>query len=421
MKYAAFAFLICCAASWGGEPPAPRPRFISDMPEVLWYCNFEGETSPFAGGAFHQEAPCAPGTRAYKSQRSDHNKDKGERWAITSAELKDPNISFPAGIEPATIFIHVLVWSDIPGDIIVKCKYAQGDYQTLEHLKDAKTWVPIVVPMNEMRNKNVRPEAAHVCNGIEIALRTRGKEWPNLYIDNILVTQSINPLAVLPKLLLREKKATALKRSPEKDGFKYSLEGQEMLLASLKGTARRKDKTVLVAAPRAEDGAGLIAQLSGADKKGKPLNFSLTQIANPGGESAGGWEDLRAFLPHNIQKTDAQFTLIVLSPADLLTQPRPLEGIQAILERALSSGTIPVICTPPVPPTLPEREKFVAMIATITGMCERAGVPWVDGSLAVKNSPTALNGNDLTPGGLDGIGAAAFPALKHAYESLAKK
>src|SRR5687767_13670220 len=188
MRIAAFFLLLSAAVAFCGEPPAPRPRLIPDMPEVLWYCNFEGETSPFVGGAFHQEAPCLPGTRAYKSQRNDHNKDKGERWASTVAELKDPASAFPSGVDPNNVFIHVMVWSDIPGDIFFKCNYGVGDYQALEHLKDAKTWVPIVINMGALRNKNVKAEATHVINKFEVLLRTRGKEWPNLYIDSILVT-----------------------------------------------------------------------------------------------------------------------------------------------------------------------------------------------------------------------------------------
>jgi|GEM_PF-2290282 len=421
-KYAPFFFLMLASVVVCGEPPpAPRPRLMPDIPEVLWYCNFEDGVSPFNGGAIHQDTPCQPGTRAYKSQRNDNNKDKGERWAGTGADLKDPNIAFPAGVDPNTIFIHVQVWSDIPGDVIIKCRYAAGDYQTVEHLKDVKSWVPIVVPMMELRNKNVKPEAAHVCNGFEIYLKTRGKEWPNFYFDNILVTQGANPLTILPKLLVREKKAASLKRTPDKDGFKYSLEGQDALLAALKGAPRRKDKTVLIAAPRAEDAAALVTQLAGADKKGRPLEFKLLPVSNPGGDAVGGWEDTRAFLSHNLSKTDAQIALIVLSPADLLTQPRPLDGIQAILERTLNSGSIPVICTPPVPALIPNREKYVAVINTITGMCDRAGVPWIDGSLAVKNATMALNGNDLTVSGLEGIAAAVLPALKHTYESMSRK
>jgi len=401
------AVALFALSAFGGEAPY-RP--FPDQPDILYLENFEGDKNVFVKGQVHAGDPCPPGGHAYKLGEADWGKN--ERWVFSQVELKNTPVRVPGGLDPRAIGIQVLVWTDLPGDLLIKPNYGNGDYQDVVHVTQVRTWLPVAFRFSDLRGK-VKPEPSHVAQIMDLSFKPQSRTLPNVYVDNLIFTFGTPPAQALARLMAREAKAVTLKKKVETEGFSYSLECQEALKNALKNVRRpKRAPIVLVVGPRATDGQEWAKSLTQAGQSAKYSTLSFQAGMDPRGDPLAGLSDMRTLLRHALRQNGADWALLVLSAKDV--GEKPGEGLRPVLERTLSLGAAPVVC---LPPAAPGNEQVTRLIGDARALCEQLGVPTVDPAFALKNAPDAVREGELTAAGIESAAGLALTALKHFQES----
>jgi hypothetical protein len=402
------AIALLALSAFGGEAPY-RP--FPDQPDILYFENFETDKNVFVKGQVHAGDPCPRGGRAYKLGEADWGRN--DRWVFSQVELKNTPVRVPGGLDPRAVGIQVLDWTDLPGDLVIKPNYGNGDYQEAVHVTQVKTWVPVAVRFSDLRGKN-KPEPSHVAQVVDVSFKPQNKVLPNVYIDSFLITVGTPPAQVLSRLMAREAKAVALKRKVEADGYSFSLECQEALKNALKNVRRpKRTPVVLVVGPRTTDGQEWARGLTQAGQNVRYTALSFQAGIDPRGDPLAGLPDMRTLLRHALRQSGADWALLVLSAKD--AGEKPAESLRPVLERTLALGAAPVVC---LPPAAPGNEQVTRLIGDARALCEQLGVPTLDPAFALKNVPDAVRDGELTVAGIESAAGLAITALKHFQESV---
>ncbi|HEY3323468.1 MAG TPA: hypothetical protein VGP72_23645 [Planctomycetota bacterium] len=409
--------------SRAGEPAHEKPwRLFPDVPEILLYEGFENEPFIFKpdknNGKLVADAPCAPGGHAWALANTDRdkNKDKGEkRWVMSKAELGNWRAKFPAGLDPAGITVQVFVYTDQPGYAALKCRHGSGEYEDQQSVNIVKQWTPVLFKFTEMRGNKNRPEAKQTISEMEFWFQGKPRgEYPVVLIDDIVVAHGMAPAMVLAKLKQAEKKYVEIARSQTKEGFSYTLAMQDALKSATRSAGRpRKAKTILIAPARPADSAVLKTGMAAAAQKIKAGTYNVLPLSAPDGSPAGGLQDIYGLIPYNVQKTDAEVALLVLSCQDAVAPGRTTEHLKLVIERILDAGCIPVVCLPAATTPGVDKGKVEAFNNSCNTVLGAMNVPVIDTATALKDAKNVFEGSDLNAAGLEALAQTATTALRH--------
>ena len=315
---------------------------------------------------------------------------------------------FPAGTEPRLINFQFFVWAE--ESATVKCMFSgKVNYNDLPHPVKPKTWEKISSNISESRasDKKTSLTKSEVISGLQIIVDSKTANSA-AYVTDICVTSGALPDEVMPRLFQKLAKLTEVLRLPAKDGFTYSETANGLLKAAVKDAGKRRDsKKVLVIGGHPDDGATMLKALKSATAKSKATAFSFVAATAPDNSPLGGVDDMRTLLSYNIEKTNAEFVLLLFRNAVTAKGDLDYEGIRACLERALEAGCIPVICMPP------NGGKAESFIRSVSRYCSDLGIAWVDTDSALKSNARAMENNEVGAEGFDSLATVAFNAIKH--------
>jgi hypothetical protein len=425
MKTAAAFALLCLFASTAaitGEPPAPpeKPeppkRPFPALPAVIWYEDFEIEPSHFEKGKVGPN-PVPQMKNNNCMELTEQDKNNKQIWTIFKPLMVAAK--FPDGTNPAHISFYMNVWVEVPGDFTIKAFHKGGDYQDKVIVSKEKTWVPVSIKIADMRNKNNRAEPEHLIDKVEIFFAPRDKkEFKKAYIDDLIVTTGagLKPEMLLPAVKKARQQIYDMTKSPSKDGYSFTQASLEMMKRAVKSAPpSRKNKAVVAFGPRAEDGAEIAKGLATAAGKVKLIGYTFANAEIPEMGPAGGSEEARLFVGSNIDRTSAEYALLVLGVADAKLPGRPSENVRLFVERALEVGVVPIVAIPPTVAGLSDKEKkdFEGYIMAVTNLCSNSGVTIIDSNVAIKTATNPMDGLNLTPAGLEAISSLAAGAIKH--------
>ncbi|HYG76433.1 MAG TPA: hypothetical protein VEK08_15615 [Planctomycetota bacterium] len=423
--FASAIFAVVCGLGFAGEPEALKvepPRPFPELRDVLWFEDFENPGTLFEKGKIVTENSQMPGGHTYELGEADWGRNEKFVWA--NVPLTRSGAKIPGGMNPNQVMVQFMIWSDDTGEITIKCKHKDGDYEEKARPNKEKMWVPITIKFADMRNKNSMPKAEHVTDWLEILFRPRDKKYPKVYIDDFIITgNAVRPMDVMPRVMLARKAVVELTRTVAKDSFSYSPHTQDLLKSALKSAGvRRKPKHVLVIGSTPGDSDDLVKALSTAAPKIKATGYTFNAATAPDG-TAGGLEDMRMLLPYNVQKENPESMLMVLSYADALRPGRPSESVRVVLERALGAGCVPIVVLAPAAPSLgkDEKTKVDAFNTGIVNVCIQLGVMYIDPNAANKSAPEAYDKNELSALGRDGMATVAAQAVRHLELNLFNK
>jgi hypothetical protein len=207
-----------------------------------------------------------------------------------------------------------------------------------------------------------------------------------------------------------------LTKTASKDGFTFSQGSLEMTKNALKAAPpRRKIKGVVVFGPRPEDGAELAKGLAAAAGKQKLIGYTFANAEIPETGPSGGSEEARLFVSANLERTSAEYSMLVLGVSDSLLPGRPAENVRLFIERSLSVGAVPIVVIPPAVPGLSDKDKkeFDGYLNAVTNLCSNTGVTMIDGGVAIKSATNPLDGLVLNAAGLEAVATLAATAIKH--------
>ena len=404
-----------CAAP-PAEAPAPKAwRPFPELPEILWFDGFEIESNYYEFGKYHNEAPCPAGTHAFKLGEQQQGNDK---FGALAFHVDKSPLRMPVGIDPKLINMQFYIYAEDIGDVLIFYNHSKGDYTITKHVPKANVWTPVQVKFNEFANKNAHPEAAQVCTQLKFMFKPHKGQINGIYIENLIITtNNVPPAEALPRALAAEKKSVMVRRRADKDGFAYSMQSQDLLKSAMKSANHpRNDRTVLVVAPPLPEGTQLDKVLASAAQKSKIAGFTFVPGVEPGGAPISGLDDMRTLIPFNLQKNESELVLLIIGGADFANDPRPAESVQDVVRRVLAAGSIPVVCLP----SARGIDRARGILSSVIGICDQAGVPWVDQDFALKGVTTPYVGDALSPEGLESVASLALVALRHTADSLKK-
>lgn len=409
------AIVCACAA---GEPAPSRP--FPEVPSVLIYESFETGTPTWLDGKIEKTVVQIPGTHSFKLGEADWG--RGDKFLWSHIELGTHRAIMPASLDPNLIHIQFMIWADELGELIVKFK-GDGDFEDKPRIARLKTWTPIVLKMSDTTGGGKRPGKDNKFNWLEILFKPRDKSkpYPNVFIDDVIITYSDRPAAVLPVLMAAQIKRGAVERSVELNGYRYTMQQQTDLKARLKSINRsHKAKTVLVAAARPAENENLAKGLTSAAAKNKAFGFSYLPAVAPDTTPVSGLDNMRIFLASSLEKNDAETVLLVLSAADASKPGRPSEDVRVLMLRILDEGRIPMVCLPASLPGIAEadKNKITGFNNTITNLCISNNVPVIDTGFAIKGITPPFEGESLSPAALDSLANLAVQAVKHIDSNL---
>src|SRR4029078_850888 len=141
------------------------------------------------------------------------------------------------------------------------------------------------------------------------------KQYSKIYLDDFMIVgNNIRPPDLMPRVQMVRKMVLDVTKTPAKDGFSYSVQLQENLKAALKtANKRHRGKTVLVMGVHPADNDQLVKTLGVAATKIKASGYKFEPFVTPEGEPSAGLDDMRTLLAYNLQKSDAEAVLLVLS------------------------------------------------------------------------------------------------------------
>lgn len=410
-----------------GEEPAPPPekpwRPYPELPDVLFYEDFEGAETITEKGKNHAEAPAAPGAHCWELGEHEWAKNEKVVWAVLP--INKTKLKVPGGINPNQIWVQANFWTDETGDAVFKFKHSGGEYEDTQRALKEKTWVSVVMRFNDLHNKNARPEAEQVATVFEILFRPRDrKKLPKVYIDDVVITTNgVKPADILPRAMGARKLVLELTRSIARDGFTYSPHSQEMLKTTLKAAGpRKKPKSAVVLASKPGDADELVKDMSAAAGKLKAIGFTFNAAAAPDGP-AGGLDDMRQMLPYSLAKDNAEYAVLALGVSDATKPGRPSESVRVVLERTLAAGSIPIVILAPLAPAQEktEKAKVEGFNNALINVCLQMGVTMIDPNLANKSAPAAYEKNELNAAGLEAVANIAALTVKHIDANLFAK
>jgi len=419
----AFAVSVCSGEP-AKEPPAPpvvkeAPRRpFPALQNVILYEDFEVEKVPYIDGAkVATENPVPQMKDNQCLELGEQDKNNKTRWAVVRPlQLA---AKFPDGTAPNMIAFSMNVWIEEFGTIKLKCFHKGGDYEDNFSVSKEKQWVPVNFKLSDLRNKANRAEAANLIEKMEIFFVPREKkEFKKAYLDDLLITTGIPKADVmLPAVQKARQQLIGMTKTTAKDGYNFNQTNQETLKAALKttGPAKRRNKSILAFGSRPEDGAELVKGLTAGAAKNKLTGYTVSNGEIPEMGPAGGMEDIRAFLPANLARTDAEFVLILLNAQDAKIPGRPADNVRLVIDRSLEQGAIPIVALPPVIPGLADKDKkdLDGFINAVSNICGSKGVSIIDTAVAIKSATNPMEGADLSPAGLDAVAALAAAAMKH--------
>ncbi|HYG76432.1 MAG TPA: hypothetical protein VEK08_15610 [Planctomycetota bacterium] len=413
-------FLIGTALQAGEEPPpANEPpskpwRPFQDLPEVLWYEDFDTETKNYAPGKWTEGAPALTG---HCMELGVHPHARNEKVVYVEGKVNSP-LKMPGGLNPTTIFIQFMVWVEDSGDFRFKVRHASGEYEEKIPITKEKQWTPFTCRFSDLRAKGNRVEPDHITRSFEILFKPRDpKAYKKAYIDDLVITTGVRPPEVLGRLMAARKAIVDVTKVPSKDGFSFSVHAQDQLKTIVKGNKGkpRKPKSVLVMGARETETDELIKALNAAAPKIKATGFQFVPCSGPDELPAYGLDDMRTLLPFALQKDNPEVVLLMLSAADAFRPGRASESVKVILERTLEAGAIPIVCLPASAATLDKKDKpkVDGFITSVGNVCLQLGVPFVDSNVAIKGAQNPFDKIELSSAGLESVGGIAAQVLKH--------
>jgi len=397
------------------EPPGKPWRPYPELPDVLWYEDFETDSKLYGAGKIIEGAPAYSGKCM---ELGAHEHAKHEKLVWLEGKVNSTPLKIPGGLNPNAIFIQFMVWLEDSGEVRIKFKHAAGEYEEKVPVSKEKQWTPVICRFSDMRTKNGRPEAEHIAKSFEILFKPRDvKAYHKAYVDDIVITSTVRPPEILGALMSVRKAVVDLTKLPSKDGYAYSVQSQEVLKAIVKANKAkpRKPKSVLVMGARETDTQDLIKGLSAAAPKIKAMGFQFTPSAAPDESPAYGLEDMRTLLPSALLKENPEVVFLMLSAADALRPGRPSESVRVILERTLESGAIPVVCLPASAASLDKKEKpkVDGFINSVTSLCLQMSVPYIDAGVAIKSAQSPFEKIELSASGVESVATIAAQVFKH--------
>ncbi len=428
--YLSLVATLVAPVLFGAEPPPEKVvvqpsawRPYKDAKEILFYDSFERTLPYVKEGKITTEEPVPPGGHALKMDAHDDHSITA-KFDLTATQLK-----IPSGFNPSQTFVQFNVYCEDAGEIKIKFLFKGGDIEHSQPVPKAKTWGLVTLKIADARNKAVRAETDQLFTAMEIIItppKTR-KTAPKGYVDGLVFTYGANPNDVRPHLMAVEKKRTDMERNIEKDGFVFSMPIHDFLARQIKPLKSRvKAKSVLVAGPTPELTQAWVKQLAAAAQQVKETSYVFTAAVEPGSEEKpiGGLADARLLLSYNLQKETEQkgpeLLLLIVGAEDAVGAGRPSESVHVILERALATGTVPVVVLP-APATADEKDKVAEFTRVTGGYAQQWGIPMLEAASVSKNDKGAFDPALTGPKTFDKLVLKAMTALKHVHDNMAKE
>ena len=361
-------------------PSAWRP--FRELQDVLYYESFEHPITPAEHGKIFTEDPAPPGGRIWKLESNQNE-------SFMFLHVSNTQLKIPQGLNPNQIFIQFSVYSDDPATAVIKCNHQKGEYSKDIQVPKTKSWCQVTVKLSELSNKEkTHAESDQLIKDIEFHMHApRGKkDVPKGFIDDILITQNVNPTELRLRVLLSEKRKLDMEKQFDRDGFMYTMAVNEFLKNATKPfKSHIKAKRVLIFGPNAEQTIVWRDQLKAAAVKAKEAGFIFEAADDPvaSDKPVGGLSDMRTLLLFNLQK-DPEFVILAPSDDEALAGGRPSEAIRVAALRALDSGSIPIVCIPGISAS-EYKEKMSGFAKTMESLCAQLGVPLVDNGWVFKN------------------------------------
>lgn len=404
------AFLMGACLTLRAQTAAPeKPRLpFPELPAVLWYDDFEAPSTLASGGKWG-EAPNDPGRKAYQlgEVRFQNSTKVGARAELN---LSNSGLNIPNGLNEAQILLEFKVWAEDVGDIQLEVTTQKGPVRIRgDHLTAAK-WTPISIRLSQI--PQLKPADTIVKIQV-LYIPSTAVTFRKVYLDDFMALNGVRRSEdVMPLIQALIKRRQDMERNPEKDGFLFRAEHLEDLRQTLRAqTQRRKPRTVLVVPPRPQDGEALVQALQKAAPEARLSGYSFVPAEAPGGTPSGGLEDVRTLLPYNLNKSQAEFALIMFSYGDLQSGGCSPEVAGVAVDRALALGCVPVLIVPPLV-AAPNRAKLEGVVKALNEMGASRSIVVVEASSQHKDAGNTVVQGELGPAGFGTTAAAALNAVK---------
>jgi hypothetical protein len=412
--------VVRAAAPTGDDPPVkkdpPKPwRPYKDVPEVLFFDSFEGEgPGIWTNGSVQDKVVQAPGTHSLKMVVNE------EKDQSLQAEGNLGNLGafrLPGGLRVTDIKFQFMIWAENVGKVTTYFGDDKFMYQQVTSISKAQTWTTVTMDLAEFSFGHATIKESTVLTKLKIVFVPQHAKPGTAYIDDVVISNAVKPVELLPRVLAIEAKRAEVLRMSSRDGFSFNYLGQELLQNAIKSfRARKKAKTVLVIASRPEDAETYKAALTAAQTKVRGADFRFVFAEAPDGSPVCGLNDMHTLLQYNLQKSEAELAFLILGPSSVADGFTPgSETVRVIQERALESGVVPVVCA--VPPNITsvqkDRTNLDRLYSAVLTASKQTGAPWVDMGFAYKDNAAAIEKGDLSAVGVANLAELAIKALKH--------
>ena len=416
--------LLSSGVRGADDPPPPKKepakpwRPYPEIPEVLYFESFEGETAGiWDKGSINDKVVQAPGTHSYKMTMLEWAKDNTQYIQADIAGLGP--FKLLGGLRSSDVKIQYMLWVEVTARVETQFYEGTTLFKNNFHATKAQTWTPVTLDLATCEGSgSKRPTDKTVLNQLKIQVQPENAKACTAYIDDFIITHVAKPADVLARVEGIDGKRGEVLRIAARDGFYFNYVAEENLQAAVKrGKGHKKPKTILVMTSKPGDMETLKAALPAAAAKvhgGSEFKFVFADA--PDGTPATGLEDMHTLLQYNILKSDAEMALLVLGEADVSDGLVPgSETIRAIQERALEAGCIPIVCAAPGNMTANQkvRTNLDRLWSAVITASKATTVPWVDIGFAYKDNNAALEKGELTAIGIQSFAELSMKAIKH--------
>ena len=422
MRFKNLIPIVICLA-FAGVALAEDSPHATENPNVLWYENFEGKSTTFDSGEISTVHASIEGGHAYKLGRGDAD----SKVVSASVDLSASTLKVPGGHDPRKINIQFMLWTEASGTLTFTVQTEKVSFTASKIMQQTKRWALFSVRSDDLRDeKGKRPGIDESWTSIEIQFDPGiQKLIPEVYIDDFLVSFDVSPAAVKQIVAERDRARALIQRSVDVSGFEFSPNSPSVLKNALKAARTQarpvssahseKNFTAAVIGPTPQE-SEMLAKLCAA--AGKSLGYSFAACQGADDKIIGGFDAAGKNLTEILQKTPAQFALLVIGPSDVSEADAATEKTGRIIERALAAGCIPILCLPPVVAanlSAEEQGLLQTFNVAVSAECDKRSIPYIDESFALKAADMA---STWTPTALDGLAKLSVSCIKHISQNV---
>jgi hypothetical protein len=401
------------------------------MQALLWYTEFDEIADDaarlFQNGTIVTQDPSRPDDAAGKTTpRPPWQKDRymvlgkmprtrdGDRKVSCSIHFSTTRLRVPDGtFDPNRVYLQFNIWTSEPGDVTVLVKAGTKVSGNLS-VPRPNQWCPLKIAFGSLAGKGdrMRPDALVQELRITFAPSKTGKKVPDVCIDKVFICDQVPPATVALMLMAWRARMSKVIKNPESDGLCYT---DKMYVAMRKLIQQSRHRgPVLVFMPPCITDRDESLVFSDAVREAKLRGTRVEVARDPRGLNLSKLEDVRAFLPYLLARTDARAVLLVITREDAVRCGRELDSLRLMLERLLVSKCMPLLCLPPADA---KDSKLTAFRKAVVMLCDELCVPYTEEHFAFKTIAKPCVNGLLSVEGQRALSLFLVAAYKHVREA----